>query len=105
MASATSPGWGSTGCPSRGRNTRGCGPGTLTRWMGVPWQTDEASCLSGYEIGSYLLLPSFWAARVPNQVLSAQAYARVLDERLPIEQRLKHLNYRQDWLRYFGPSY
>lgn len=82
-----------------------CGPGTLTRWMGVPWQTDEASCLSGYEIGTYLLLPSFWAARVPNQVLSAQAYARVLDERLPIEQRLKHLNYRQDWLRYFGPSY
>src|SRR6266516_2732202 len=24
------------------------GPGTLTRWMGVPWQTDEASCLAGY---------------------------------------------------------
>jgi hypothetical protein len=26
------------------------GPGTLTQWMGVPWQTDEASCLSGYNI-------------------------------------------------------
>ena len=25
------------------------GPGTLTRWMGVPWQTDEASCQSGYQ--------------------------------------------------------
>lgn len=82
-----------------------CGPGTLTRWMGVPWQTDEASCLSGYELGTYLQLPSFWAARVPNQVLSMQAYQRVLDEGQPIEQRLKHLAYRQDWLRYFGPSY
>jgi hypothetical protein len=42
------------------------GPGTLTRWMGVPWQTDEASCLSGYTLGTYLPLPSFWAARVPK---------------------------------------
>lgn len=24
------------------------GPGTLTRWLGIPWQTDEASCLAGY---------------------------------------------------------
>lgn len=81
------------------------GPGTLTRWMGVPWQTDEASCLSGYDIATYLRLPSFWAARVPNQVLSSLAYQRVLDMRLPFGQRLKHFNYRQEWLRYFGPSY
>ena len=59
------------------------GPGTLTWWMGVPWQTDEASCLSGYEVGTYLSLPSFWAARVPNQVLSERSYRRVLDENLP----------------------
>ncbi len=82
-----------------------CGPGTLTRWMGVPWQTDEASCMSGYNPDTYLRLPSFWAARVPNQVLSQQAYGRLLDQRLPIQQRLKHFNYRLDWLRYFGPSY
>jgi hypothetical protein len=81
------------------------GPGTLTRWMGVPWQTDEASCLSGYDIATYLRLPSFWAARVPNQVLSTLAYQRVLDTRLPFGQRLKHFNYRQEWLRYFGPAY
>jgi hypothetical protein len=81
------------------------GPGTLTRWMGVPWQTDEASCLSGYDIATYLRLPSFWAARVPNQVLSSLAYQRVLDMSLPFGQRLKHFNYRQEWLRYFGPSY
>jgi hypothetical protein len=81
------------------------GPGTLTCWMGVPWQTDEASCLSGYELGTYLSLPSFWAARVPNQVLSERSYSRVMNDRLPPGQRMKHLFYRLDWLRYFGPSY
>lgn len=81
------------------------GPGTLTWWMGVPWQTDEASCLSGYDLGTYLPLPSFWAARVPNQVLSQRSYDRMVDEDLPLGQRMKHLYYRQDWLRYFGPSY
>jgi hypothetical protein len=81
------------------------GPGTLTWWMGVPWQTDEASCLSGYELGTYLTLPSFWAARVPNQVLSERSYERFMDEALPLAQRMKHLYYRLDWLRYFGPSY
>jgi hypothetical protein len=77
----------------------GSGPGSLTRWMGVPWQTDEASCLAGYDISTYLPLPSFWAARVPNEVLSEKAYFRVLDERLPMAQRLKHMSYRQFWLR------
>lgn len=79
-------------------------PGTLTWWMGVPWQTDEASCLAGYEIGTYLPLPSFWAARVPNQVLSERSYERIMDTDLPTTQRLKHLFHRLDWLRFFGPD-
>ncbi|HET9872479.1 MAG TPA: LodA/GoxA family CTQ-dependent oxidase [Propionibacteriaceae bacterium] len=81
------------------------GPGTLTWWMGVPWQTDEASCLSGYEVGTYLPLPSFWAARVPNQVLSERSYSRLMNDGLPVAQRLKHLFHRPEWLRYFGPDY
>jgi hypothetical protein len=81
------------------------GPGTLTRWLGVPWQTDEASCLAGYELGTYLPMPSFWAARVPNHVLSERAYERVRDITLPAAQRRKHFDNRQEWLRFFGPSY
>ena len=81
------------------------GPGTLTWWMGVPGQTDEASCLSGYELGTFLSPLSFWAARVPNQVLSERSYRRVLDETLPLAQRMRHLFHRVDWLRYFGPDY
>lgn len=75
------------------------GPGSLTRWMGVPWQTDEASCLSGYTVSTYLSLPSFWAARVPNQVFSEDGFLRIQDGDVNIAQRLKHLDYRQDWLR------
>jgi hypothetical protein len=75
------------------------GPGTLTRWLGIPWQTDEASCLAGYDASAYLPLPSFWAARVPNDVLSQQAFERATDRGLPHVQRLKHLAHRQFWLR------
>lgn len=81
------------------------GPGTLTRWLGVPWQTDEASCLSGYDLSTYLPLPSFWAVRVPNQVLTEKSYARLKDSQLNIAQRLKHFDYRKDWLRTFDLDY
>lgn len=82
------------------------GPGALTRWLGVPWQTDEASCLSGYDVTTYLPLPSFWAARVPNQVLSEDSYKRSIEAgELNIAQRLKHFDYRQDWLRDLGTVY
>jgi len=81
------------------------GPGTLTRWLGVPWQTDEASCLSGYDLSTYLSLPSFWAIRVPNQVLTKKSYVRLKDSQLNIAQRLKHFDYRRGWLRTFGSNY
>jgi len=75
------------------------GPGTLTRWLGIPWQTDEASCLAGYDTSSYLPVPSFWAARVPNFVLSQQAFDQATEPRLSYPQRFKQLAYRQFWLR------
>lgn len=83
----------------------GSGPGSMTRWLGVPWQTDEASCLSGYDPSTYLPLPSFWAARVPNQILSEESYKRLTYKRLNLGQRLKHFDYRQDWLRDLGTQY
>lgn len=82
------------------------GPGTLTRFMGIPWQTDEANCRSGqdYDPAYYLPLASFWSARVPNQVLSQRSLERLNDSSLTPLQRLKHLDYRQDWLRFFNPK-
>ncbi|MEM6455164.1 MAG: LodA/GoxA family CTQ-dependent oxidase [Acidobacteriota bacterium] len=92
-------------CVGPGGPLAASGPGSLTRWMGVPWQTDEASCLSGYDFSTYLPLPSFWAARVPNEVYSWGAYARTSDEGLKSRQRLKHFDHRQFWLRDLDGSY
>lgn len=83
----------------------GSGPGTITRWLGVPWQTDGASCLSGYDVSLYLPLPSFWSVRVPNQVLSIDSYRRATTETLNTGQKLKHFGYRVDWLRDFTTDY
>jgi hypothetical protein len=72
--------------------------GGLTRWMAVPWQTDTASCRSGYgaEYGPYL--PTFWPARVPNQVLARKDYDVVMDRSAPLEQRMAAFARRADWL-------
>ncbi|WP_164822135.1 LodA/GoxA family CTQ-dependent oxidase [Sinorhizobium medicae] len=93
-------------CLGLGGAVDSAGPGALTRWLGVPWQTDEASCNSSadYSPSTYLSFPSFWGARVPEQVLSMAAYARASDEEdafsnVSTQQRLKHAFYREDWLR------
>ncbi|MES2937677.1 MAG: LodA/GoxA family CTQ-dependent oxidase [Pseudomonadota bacterium] len=80
--------------------------GDLTRWMAVPWQTDTASCRSGYYAGygprydPYV--PSFWPARVPNQVLSEADYAIVMDTERPREERMAAFSRRASWFRTLG---
>jgi hypothetical protein len=86
-------------CLGPGGPLQASGPGTLTRWLGIPWQTDEASCLAGYDASAYLPLPSFWAARVPNDVLSEHGFAQATERRLSDVQRLKNFARRQFWLR------
>lgn len=88
-------------CLAPGGPVAAAGPGALTRWLGVPWQTDEASCNSGreYEPGRYLSVPSFWGPRVPNQVLSSEAFGRLSTPGVPAAQKWKHFNHRSDWTR------
>ena len=85
-------------------------PGDLTRWMAVPWQTDTASCRSGYEylsgFGIYdPYLPTFWPARVPNHVMAEEEYAVVMDTSRPIAERLAAFENRRVWLRWLPPRY
>lgn len=87
---------------AKGGPLDGNGPGSMTRWLGLPWQTDNANCLSGYCPSAYLPLPSFWSARVPNQVMSMDSYQRLQDTQLNLGQRLKHFDFRQAWLRDFS---
>ena len=64
------------------------GPGDLTRWLAVPWQTDTANCRWSYdEFRTTEHLPSFWPATVPNEVLSEADYRTALDTSKSIEER------------------
>lgn len=87
----------------------GQSPGSITRWMAVPWQGDTASCLSGYNMGFERrydpYLPTFWPARVPNDVLTEHDYAIVMDESLPLGERRAAFERRAYWLRWLSPKY
>lgn len=77
-------------------------PGGLTRWMAVPWQTDTASCRSGYQKTYDPYLPTFWPARVPNQVLTQANYEIVMDKGRSIAERMAAFANRADWDRPLG---
>jgi L-Lysine epsilon oxidase N-terminal/L-lysine epsilon oxidase C-terminal domain len=80
-------------------------PGSITRWMAIPWQTDTASCRSGYDPKYDPYLPTFWPARVPNQVLSDENYRKVMNSKLSRAVRLAAFNERADWDRTLGVGY
>jgi hypothetical protein len=77
-------------------------PGGITRWMAIPWQTDSASCRSGYEPAYDPYLPTFWPARVPNQVLTEANYEIVMDTEKPLGERLQAFAARAAWIRPLG---
>ncbi len=85
------------------------GPGGLTRWMAVPWQTDTASCRSGYYLGfgprydPYL--PTFWPARVPNHVLTLADYQIITDPGTTPEDRQVAFERRANWFRVLTGGY
>ena len=78
------------------------GAGGVSRWMAVPWQADTASCRSGYDKTYDPYVPTFWPAHVPNQVLSQRAYETVMNEALPIDERLSAFAKRAAWIRPLG---
>ncbi|GAA3016191.1 LodA/GoxA family CTQ-dependent oxidase [Streptomyces lactacystinicus] len=91
----------------------GQGPGGLTRWMGVPWQTDTASCRSGYELRANIgpryspYLPSFWPARVPNHVLKRTDFDTVNQKpngTVTDDRRAEAFERRAVWLRFLSPD-
>jgi hypothetical protein len=73
------------------------GPGDLTRWMGLPWQADTSMCQSGYSPDYDPYLPTFWPARVPNQVLTQKNYKVVVSGAEPRERRLAAFSARMRW--------
>jgi hypothetical protein len=72
--------------------------GGLTRWMAVPWQTDTASCLGGYDKSYDPYAPTFWPARVPNEVVSRESYAIIMNDKANIDVRKAAFANRASWI-------
>ncbi|MCX2452069.1 LodA/GoxA family CTQ-dependent oxidase [Pedobacter sp. PLR] len=72
--------------------------GGITRWMAIPWQTDTASCRDGYSSTYDPYVPTFWPARVPNNILTEAQYKASIDTALSEETRKQAFAYRKDWL-------
>jgi hypothetical protein len=74
--------------------------GGLTRWLGLPWQTDTASCRSQAEYDPTYdpYVPAFWPARVPNQVLEERDYRTVLDTTKSRVDRVAAFKTRTEWI-------
>ena len=81
----------------------GSNAGDITKWMAVPWQSDTSSCLSAYVqiCGEYL--PTFWPARVPNDVLTEEDFNTIKNTDIELEKRITALGQssRKKWLRGF----
>jgi L-Lysine epsilon oxidase N-terminal/L-lysine epsilon oxidase C-terminal domain len=107
------PGYGDTLLPEVALSVDGPlygqSPGSLSRGMAVPWQTDTGSCRSGYYTGygphydPYL--PTFWPARVPNDVLTRKDYEIVRDPSRPLGERRQAFERRAHWLRWLEGNY
>ncbi|WP_299997092.1 LodA/GoxA family CTQ-dependent oxidase [uncultured Cedecea sp.] len=78
-------------------------PGGLSRWMAVPWQGDTARCRSGYDKDFHPYLPSFWPAKVPNEVLSEAHYDIYFNDHADhsAKQRKEAFQTRDYWQRGF----
>jgi hypothetical protein len=78
------------------------GPGDITKWMAVPWQTDTNSCRAGYPGTPFPqdeFIPAFWPSRVPNNVLTEDNYKIAIDRNQPLEKRVAAFHTRPFWLR------
>jgi hypothetical protein len=90
-------------CIGAGGPFDGVAAGALTRFLGLPWQTDGVSCNSADYLfpSTFLSMPTFWGTRNPDQVLSQANYERAaaLDPCKSVVQIHKHFMLRVDWLR------
>jgi hypothetical protein len=78
------------------------GPGDITKWMAVPWQSDTDSCRAGYPGTPFPqdeFIPAFWPSRVPNNVLTEDYYKIAIDKSQPLEKRFAAFHTRPFWLR------
>ncbi|NEQ37393.1 MAG: hypothetical protein F6K40_14420 [Okeania sp. SIO3I5] len=72
-------------------------PGDLTKWMGIPWQSDAGSCQTVF-IDMQYPVPAWWAANLPVTILTAESLKKVQDQSLIPETRRYIYANRLPWL-------
>ncbi|NEN91934.1 MAG: hypothetical protein F6K48_24710 [Okeania sp. SIO3H1] len=72
-------------------------PGDLTKWMGIPWQSDAGSCQTVF-IDMQYPVPAWWAANLPVTILTAESLKKVRDQSLIPETRRYIYANRLPWL-------
>jgi hypothetical protein len=82
-------------------------PGDLTKWMGIPWQSDAGSCQAVWTDSQYPV-PAWWAANLPIDVLTNESYKQIKDQSstkpLPDTKRNLYAN-RLPWLHTTDTGY
>ena len=79
-------------------------PGDLTKWMGIPWQSDAASCQLVYTESEYPI-PAWWAANLPVSVLTSDSYEKLKDRSITKATRKNIFANRQTWLHTVDSGY
>ncbi len=72
-------------------------PGDLTKWMGIPWQSDAGSCQAVF-IEKQYPIPAWWAANLPVHVLPEANYLKILDPSVLTDTKRNIYANRLAWL-------
>lgn len=73
-------------------------PGDLTKWMGIPWQSDAGSCQAVFVEEEYPV-PAWWAANLPVYVLTGENYEKLKDSSVLDATRRSIYATRTMWLQ------
>ena len=79
-------------------------PGDMTKWMGIPWQSDAGSCQKVFTDSQYPI-PAWWAANLPVDVLTEESYQQLRDDKLSDEMKQFIYAYRTPWLNTADTGY
>jgi hypothetical protein len=73
-------------------------PGDLTKWMGIPWQSDAGSCQAVY-IDKQYPVPAWWAANLPVHVIPQESFEKLRDPNVLPETKKHIYANRLPWLQ------
>lgn len=79
-------------------------PGDLTKWMGIPWQSDAGSCQAVWLDIQYPV-PAWWAANLPVTVLTAESLDQIQDKEILEDTRRYIYASRLPWLHTADTGY